>query len=189
MITGKPLINGSPAGVNSDLQQPSQGEHRIPTPQPQTQLSGHPDAPALLSLGREQQYAAIQLSHYVYTLLCIISQLMTTNGRLVMPTNGLCKVYNCIAFSLQAHMSNTKGGDKQYRHNQQLEELRNLQDKLSGEKASWAATKEQEEKELEEKRQELLRLQVSNLTLLKLSTLGQKNIILMSVGKKCLTLK
>lgn len=58
-------------------------------------------------------------------------------------------------------MSNTKGGDKQYRHNQQLEELRNLQDKLSGEKASWAATKEQEEKELEEKRQELLRLQVS----------------------------
>lgn len=72
------------------------------------------------------------------------------------------KCFNCGAFSLQAHMSNTKGGDKQYRHNQQLEELRNLQDKLSGEKASWAATKEQEEKELEEKRQELLRLQVIN---------------------------
>lgn len=65
-----------------------------------------------------------------------------------------------LSFSLQAQMTNIKGADKQYRHNQQLEELRNLQDKLSGEKASWAAMKEQEEKELEEKRQELLRLQV-----------------------------
>lgn len=40
-----------------------------------------PDIPALLSLGKEQQYAAVQLSHYVYTLLCIISQLMTSNER------------------------------------------------------------------------------------------------------------
>lgn len=87
------------------------------------------------------------------------------------------KVFNRIAFSLQAHMSNTKGGDKQYRHNQQLEELRNLQDKLSGEKASWATTKEQEEKELEEKRQELLRLQVSNLTLLKISIFCWKKML------------
>lgn len=50
-------------------------------------------------------------------------------------------------------------GSKQYRHNQQLEELRNLQDKLSGEKAAWAATRDQEAKELEEKRNELLKLQ------------------------------
>ncbi|ERL91348.1 hypothetical protein D910_08680, partial [Dendroctonus ponderosae] len=143
VITGKPLINGSAVNVNSNAPpasqpMPAQGQ-RAPT----NQLTAPPDAPALLSLGREQQYAAIQLSHYVYTLLCIISQLMTTNG------------------SLQAQVSNMKGTDKQYRHNQQLEELRNLQDKLSGEKASWAATREQEEKELEEKRQELLRLQVS----------------------------
>ncbi|KAH1000684.1 hypothetical protein HUJ04_012983 [Dendroctonus ponderosae] len=141
VITGKPLINGSAVNVNSNAPpasqpMPAQGQ-RAPT----NQLTAPPDAPALLSLGREQQYAAIQLSHYVYTLLCIISQLMTTNG------------------SLQAQVSNMKGTDKQYRHNQQLEELRNLQDKLSGEKASWAATREQEEKELEEKRQELLRLQ------------------------------
>ncbi|CAH0551320.1 unnamed protein product [Brassicogethes aeneus] len=102
------------------------------------------DVPALLTLGREQQYAAIQLSHYVYTLLCIISQLMTTNE------------------SLQAQIMTIKGGSegsKQYRHNQQLEELRNLQDKLSGEKAAWAASRDQEAKELEEKKAELHRLE------------------------------
>lgn len=50
-------------------------------------------------------------------------------------------------------------GSKLYRHNQQLEELRNLQDKLSIEKAAWTATREQEAKELEEKKAELMRLQ------------------------------
>lgn len=39
------------------------------------------DSPALLSLGREQQKAAVQLSHYVYMLLCIISQQMTSINR------------------------------------------------------------------------------------------------------------
>lgn len=52
-------------------------------------------------------------------------------------------------------------GAKQYKHNQQLEELRNLQDKLTVEKAAWANAKEHEEKELEEKRSELLKLQVN----------------------------
>lgn len=104
-----------------------------------------PDVPALLSLGKEQQYAAVQLSHYVYTLLCIISQLMTSNE------------------SMQAQMMTMKGGgdgSKQYRHNQQLEELRNLQDRFSGEKAAWAMTRDQEAKDLDEKRTELLKLQV-----------------------------
>ncbi|XP_063922185.1 A-kinase anchor protein 13 isoform X3 [Zophobas morio] len=108
------------------------------------QLFVPPDGPALLSLGREQQYTAIQLSHYVYTLLCIISQLMTTNE------------------SYQAQINILKTGNdgaKQYRHNQQLEELRNLQDKFSAEKAAWIVTRDQEAKELEEKRADLLKFQ------------------------------
>ncbi|XP_031327224.1 rho guanine nucleotide exchange factor 18 isoform X1 [Photinus pyralis] len=111
---------------------------------PDLQPCAPPDIPALLSLGKEQQYAAVQLSHYVYTLLCIISQLMTSNE------------------SLQTHLLMAKGGGdsgKQYRHNQQLEELRNLQDKLSVEKAAWTMVKEQESKELDEKKAELLKLQ------------------------------
>ncbi|CAG9862692.1 unnamed protein product [Phyllotreta striolata] len=135
VITAGPLTNGNILNVNSESSNQQQ--------QQQQQLGGAPDGPALLSLGREQQYAAIQLSHYVYTLLCIISQLMTTNE------------------SLQAQIMTLRGGadSKQYRHNQQLEELRNLQDKLSGEKAAWNALKEQETKELDEKKTELLRLQ------------------------------
>lgn len=139
-VIGGPLLNGNTISNEqlAQLQQQSQ--------QNQQQMTTAPDGPALLNLGREQQYAAIQLSHYVYTLLCIISQLMTTNE------------------SLQAQMATLRGGGgsndaKQYRHNQQLEELRNLQDKFSGEKAAWAATRDQEAKELEEKRAELLRLQ------------------------------
>lgn len=68
-------------------------------------------------------------------------------------------------FSLQAQIVTLRGGadSKQYRHNQQLEELRNLQDRLSMEKTAWAATRDQETKELEEKKAELTRLQVSKL--------------------------
>ncbi|XP_018579324.1 rho guanine nucleotide exchange factor 18 isoform X1 [Anoplophora glabripennis] len=138
VISGGPLTNGNTVNVNSEIQ--NQPQHHV---QQSQQLGAAPDGPALLTLGREQQYAAIQLSHYVYTLLCIISQLMTTNE------------------SLQAQITTLRGGadSKQYRHNQQLEELRNFQDRLSGEKAAWAATRDQEVKELEEKKAELLRLQ------------------------------
>lgn len=75
VISGGPLTNGNAINVNSEVQ------NAPPQQQLSQQLSVAPDGPALLTLGREQQYAAIQLSHYVYTLLCIISQLMTTNER------------------------------------------------------------------------------------------------------------
>lgn len=48
-----------------------------------------------------------------------------------------------------------------YRHNQQLEELRNLQDKLTQEKESWIRERDSEIKDLEDKREQLIRLQVS----------------------------
>lgn len=76
MITGGPLTNGNTINVNTSESQNQQLQSQL-----QQQTSATPDGPALLTLGREQQYAAIQLSHYVYTLLCIISQLMTTNER------------------------------------------------------------------------------------------------------------
>lgn len=65
-------------------------------------------------------------------------------------------------YSLQAQLKSNKMGSEsgKYKHNQQLEELRNLQNELSVEKTVWAATRDQEAKELEEKKSELLRLQV-----------------------------
>lgn len=80
VITGGPFTNGNILGINSESQNQQSQSHQQQIPQqPQQLLTA--DGTTLLSLGREQQYAAIQLSHYVYTLLCIISQLITTNER------------------------------------------------------------------------------------------------------------
>jgi hypothetical protein len=49
-----------------------------------------------------------------------------------------------------------------YKHNQQLEELRNLQDRLTQEKEVWQREKDTEEKYIEDKKAELQRLQVSS---------------------------
>ncbi|XP_071444496.1 rho guanine nucleotide exchange factor 18 isoform X2 [Hetaerina americana] len=108
------------------------------------------ELPALLSLGREQQLAAVQLSHYVYTLLCIISQQMTSIDSLQAQLSA-CK----------AQLNQEDGRERRpiYRHNQQLEELRNLQDRLSQEKEAWQRERENEEREVEEKKAELSRLQ------------------------------
>lgn len=42
-----------------------------------------------------------------------------------------------------------------YRHNDQLEELRNLQDKIQDEKTGWTKRREQEERDLADQKQEL----------------------------------
>lgn len=74
-----------------------------------------------------------------------------------------------VFFSLQAQLaackaqlSGEEGRERRpvYRHNQQLEELRNLQDKLTQEKEAWQREKEAEERDLEERREQLQRLQV-----------------------------
>lgn len=46
-----------------------------------------------------------------------------------------------------------------YRHNDQLEELRNLQDRLQEEKTTWLKQKENQERELEEQRTQQMLLQ------------------------------
>ncbi|XP_055379547.1 rho guanine nucleotide exchange factor 18 isoform X2 [Condylostylus longicornis] len=94
---------------------------------------------------KDNNYAALQVSHHLHTLLCIISQQMTT-------------IHN-----LQAQLANYRDNPKTiYKHNDQLEELRNLQDKLQEEKQAWQKEKEQQEKELEEQRvaQEALQKQI-----------------------------
>lgn len=84
---------------------------------------------------KDSNYAALQVSHNLHTLLCIISQQMTTIQ------------------SLQSQLNNYRENPKtMYRHNDQLEELRNLQDRLQEDKTAWLKRKEHEEKELEEER-------------------------------------
>lgn len=73
-------------------------------------------------------------------------------------------------FSLQAQVaacrsqlsSETESKQKPaYRQAQQLEELRNLQDRLTQEKEVWAREREEQEKDLNERKSDLQRLQVT----------------------------
>ncbi|XP_014274451.1 rho guanine nucleotide exchange factor 2 isoform X3 [Halyomorpha halys] len=104
------------------------------------------ESPLLLMTGQDHQLAATQLSHHVYTLSCIISQQMTTIDSL-----------EAELATLKSHLGDS--GKPIYRHNQQLEELRNLQDKLQSEKEIWQRERDNELKELEQRREELLQLQ------------------------------
>jgi A-kinase anchor protein 18 len=84
---------------------------------------------------KDNNFAALQVSHNLQTLLCIISQQMTTIQ------------------SLQSQLNNYRENPKtMYRHNDQLEELRNLQDRLQEEKTVWLKQKEMQERELEEEK-------------------------------------
>ncbi|XP_070497316.1 rho guanine nucleotide exchange factor 18 isoform X4 [Chironomus tepperi] len=94
---------------------------------------------------KDNNYAALQVSHNLHTLLCIISQQMTTIQ------------------SLQSQLNNYRENPKNmYRHNDQLEELRNLQDRLQEEKTAWTKQKELQERELDEekKKQKALKEQI-----------------------------
>lgn len=91
---------------------------------------------------KDHNYAALQVSHHLHTLLCIISQQMTA------------------MHSLQLQLALYRESPKtNYTHNDQLEELRNLQDKLQEEKTAWQRQKEQQEQELEEIKQQQAKLQ------------------------------
>lgn len=86
----------------------------------------------------KDHYAALQVSHYLYTLFSIINQQMTKITDLQDQLNTL------------AMRENPKS---MYRHDDQLEELRNLQGKFQEEKIAWIKQKEQEDRERDEQYQ------------------------------------
>uniref|UniRef100_A0A0A1XDG3 Rho guanine nucleotide exchange factor 18 n=1 Tax=Zeugodacus cucurbitae TaxID=28588 RepID=A0A0A1XDG3_ZEUCU len=106
------------------------------------------DAQSSTTLGTEDiaikdhNYAALQISHHLHTLLCIVSQQMT--------------VIQNLQLQLALYRESPRVA---YTHNDQLEELRNLQDKLQDEKTAWQRQKEQQEQELEEKHTQQIKLQ------------------------------
>ncbi|XP_053957715.1 rho guanine nucleotide exchange factor 18 [Anastrepha ludens] len=91
---------------------------------------------------KDHNYAALQISHHLHTLLCIVSQQMTT--------------IHSLQLQLALYRESPRGA---YTHNDQLEELRNLQDKLQEEKTAWLRQKEQQELELNEKHSQQIKLQ------------------------------
>ncbi|XP_061401994.1 A-kinase anchor protein 13-like, partial [Musca vetustissima] len=91
---------------------------------------------------KDNNLAYLQVKHNLHTLLCIISQQMTT------------------IHSLQLQLALYKESPRaSYTHNDQLEELRNLQDKLQEEKTAWIKQKDQQEQDLNEKKAAMDKLQ------------------------------
>ncbi|GAB0089904.1 rho guanine nucleotide exchange factor 18 [Sergentomyia squamirostris] len=83
---------------------------------------------------RDHNMAALQVSQNLHTLLCIISQQMTTIQ------------------SLQAQLMAYKDNAKNlYRHNDQLEEVRNLMDNFQDQKATFVRYEKQRVEELDER--------------------------------------
>ncbi|ALC38885.1 CG10188 [Drosophila busckii] len=116
--------------------------------QPPQQLQLHASTLPPGGVSKEHNYAVLQVSHHLHTLLCIISQQLT-----------------CI-HSLQLQLAlyretarSTSGASASYTHKDQLEELRNLQDKLQEEKTVWLRQKQQQMDELAEMRAQQLQLQ------------------------------
>lgn len=87
---------------------------------------------------KDINYEALQASHNLYGLLAIVNQQMTTIA------------------SLNAQLNAVRENPKSmYRHNDQLEELRNLQDKLQEQKTEWLKRREQEERDLIDQKSDL----------------------------------
>ncbi|XP_017015810.2 rho guanine nucleotide exchange factor 18 [Drosophila takahashii] len=91
----------------------------------------------------ENNYAVLQVSHHLQTLLCIISQQMTS-------------IHN---LQLQLALYRESPRSSAYTHKDQLEELRNLQDKQQEEKTAWQRQQKQQQEELAEMRAQQLQLQ------------------------------
>ncbi|KAK7579648.1 hypothetical protein V9T40_000277 [Parthenolecanium corni] len=109
------------------------------------------ELPMLLQMESEQQSITVQLVSYVYLLSSIIAQQMTSIDSLEAQL-AYCR-----------HELNQSSGEKDrnpiYKHNQRLEELRNLQDRLTQEREQWQREKENQQKELDEREKQLLKLQ------------------------------
>ncbi|XP_050541691.1 rho guanine nucleotide exchange factor 18 isoform X2 [Daktulosphaira vitifoliae] len=129
-----------------------------------TTIQSSGEIPTILALGNEQQAIVMELTHYICTLSTITLQQLTNVDSL----QAELALYKSQHILEETTLSNSNVGsnnwsskDKKpvYRHNQQLEELRNLQDKLTQEKEIWIRERDLELKELEEKREQLQRLQ------------------------------
>ncbi|CAB0008490.1 unnamed protein product [Nesidiocoris tenuis] len=107
---------------------------------------GDPSGPASFLDSQDYQAAIAHLSHHVYTLSCIVSRQMTSIDSLESELTAL-KSHGGIE------------GRPEYRRNQQLEELRNLQDKLQSEREIWQRQRDSESKELDQKKEDLSKLQ------------------------------
>jgi A-kinase anchor protein 13 len=93
--------------------------------------------PPLAGLEPGQAAAAVQLTHHLNTVMCMVSEHFTS--------------LEGFKVELAECRERAALGWGRYKHNQQLEELRQAQEQLVAERRSWARHREEQERELTEK--------------------------------------
>lgn len=138
--------------LKTTTQQPS-GVNESQLQAPQLHVSTLP------ANSKEHNYAVLQVSHNLHTLLCIISQQMTCIQSLQLQLALYRESPRNSSTGAGGGGGGGSGMAAGYTHKDQLEELRNLQDKLQEEKTAWLRQKQQQLDELSEMRTQQLQLQ------------------------------
>ena len=100
-------------------------------------LAPPPHTPPLLALDKSEQAVAVHMTHYLNNIMCMVSEHFTS--------------LESIKVELHECKERATLGYGRYKHNQQLEELRNLQEQLSSERRSWQLFRDEQDRELADK--------------------------------------
>ena len=103
-----------------------------------------PIAPPLLAIDKSEQSAAVHMTHYLNNIMCMVSEHFTS--------------LESIKVELSECKEKATFGYGRYKHNQQLEELRNLQEQLTSERRHWEQVKDEQERDMMEKSEQMTKM-------------------------------
>ena len=109
-----------------------------------TSLALPPITPPLLAIDQSEQSAAVHMTHYLNNIMCMVSEHFTS--------------LESIKVELSECKERATLGYGRYKHNQQLEELRNLQEQLTSERRHWEQVKDEQEREMVEKSEQMTKM-------------------------------
>ena len=98
----------------------------------------------LLAIDKSEQSAAVHMTHYLNNIMCMVSEHFTS--------------LESIKVELSECKEKATFGYGRYKHNQQLEELRNLQEQLTSERRHWEQVKEEQERDMLEKSEQMTKM-------------------------------
>ncbi|XP_046439532.1 A-kinase anchor protein 13-like isoform X4 [Daphnia pulex] len=138
-------------------------ESTTTTTNEQQPASWSAQTPPVLQLNGDQQAMGLELVHNVSTLLCLLSSQATAFESLRNDFLAEIKASRSGTALTSAPFGSSSATLAKFQHkashNQRLEELRNLQDRLSKEKAEWSRERTMQEEHISEQRKQLLKLQ------------------------------
>ena len=111
------------------------------------QLALPPMTPPLLTLDKSEQSVAVHMTHYLNNIMCMVSEHFTS--------------LEGIKVELAECKERATLGYGRYKHNQQLEELRNLQEQLTRERREWQQHREEQDRDISDKQESMARMQAA----------------------------